>query len=200
MLIGLVAVFAKVVVKAGGTLIPNTCEETPPTSIAVTLVLSRSRCVNGRRLRGGCPRPRGCGSSIGENVKEGVEKVTAFAFGGAGATRTRTEALCAFAVAAMLRTEEKSRDTLHGLRIIFFEPRRFEKHDLRCIPNLAHEEDIALHRDDIAVSGDTDEFVPIAPLEDLVIVVTEDELVYEYIRGKFGSSFDDQGDTLGGKR
>jgi hypothetical protein len=88
-LIGLIAVFAKVVVIAGGTLIPVTCEKTPSTSIAVTIVLSRFRCHNGRRLRGGRPThgPWGGGTSS-ENVKEGVEKVIAFALGGAGAYHT----------------------------------------------------------------------------------------------------------------
>jgi hypothetical protein len=146
-------------------------------------VLSRSQCLNGRWLRGGWPRigAQGpWGRDDIENVKEGVNNVTALAFGGARAPRTRTEAICAFAMAAVLRPKECARDTLYGLRIMAVEPRRVEKHHLRRIPNLSHEENIPLQRDDVACSGDTDEFVPLAPpFKDFAIVVTEYEFVYE---------------------
>ena len=161
-----------------------------------------SWCLNGQRLRGGWPRIGAQGTLGGdgiENVEEGINNVAAFAFGGAWAARTCTEAICAFAMAAVLSPKECANDTLDGLHIIAVKPRRVEKHHLRRIPNFSHEEDITLQRDDVACSRDTDEFVPLASFKDFVIVVTEDKLVYEYIGGKVGSSLDDQSNACGGK-
>jgi len=133
-------------------------------------------------------------------VKEGVDKVPAFAFSGAGTRITHTKTIRAFAMSAVFRPENKARDTPDGLGIMRVEPRRFEEHHLRCIPDFTHEEDIPLQRDDIACSGDADEFVLELPTEDFAGIVAEDELVDEVIGRKLDSSLEDESDACGRKR
>jgi hypothetical protein len=92
-------------------------------------------------------------------------------------------------MAAMLCPENGSSYTLHGIRVEFLQPGRFEEHNFGHVLNLARNDNVTLKRDDITGSRNANKVIGRIS-GDVALVVTEKDLANEDLWTQFERSLE----------
>jgi hypothetical protein len=100
----------------------------------------------------------------------------------------------AIAMSAVRCPKNGSSYTLHGVCVVFLQPRRFEEHDFGNILDLACNDNVTLKRDNLTSSSNANEGIG-SILCELSFVVTEKDLANEQVWTQFDRSFEDDSNT-----